>query len=56
MQETEVYRVLMDERWDLEDLYNFPQAFSQAHAFIYCLEFDLDERSSKRIDLSLIHI
>lgn len=55
MEEIEVYRVLMDERWELEDLYTFPHTYSQAHAFIYCLDFDLDENKEKRIDFSLVN-
>ena len=55
MEEIEVYRVLMDERWELEDLYVFPHTYSQIHAFIYCLDFELDERREKRIDFSLIN-
>ncbi len=55
MEEIEVYRVLMDERWELEDLYVFPHTYSQVHAFIYCLDFDLDEKKEKRIDFFLIN-
>lgn len=55
MEVIEVYRVLMDERWELEDLYVFPHTYSQVHAFIYCLDFDLDEKKEKRIDFSLIN-
>ena len=55
MKEVEVYRVLMDERWELEDLYIFPHTYSQIHAFIYCLDFELEERKEKRIDHSLMN-
>ncbi|WP_417667524.1 hypothetical protein [Pseudidiomarina sp.] len=55
MEEIEVYRVLMDERWELEDLYDFPYTYSQIHSFIYCFDFNLDENKEKRIDSSLIN-
>lgn len=55
MEEIEVYRVLMDERWELEDLYEFPHTYSQTHSFIYCLDFELDENKEKRIDSSLLN-
>jgi hypothetical protein len=47
------YRVLMDERWELEDLYNFPYAYSQTYSFIYCFDSPLDPKSAKRIDIAL---
>jgi hypothetical protein len=53
VQESQVYRALMDERWELEDLYGFPHAYSQSHAFIYCFDSRLDPRSAKRIDVAL---
>ncbi|MBK1736159.1 hypothetical protein CKO15_12930 [Halorhodospira abdelmalekii] len=43
----------MDERWELEDLYGFPHAYSQSHAFIYCFDSGLDPRNAKRIDTAL---
>lgn len=55
MEEIDVYRVLMDQRWELEDLYTFPHTYSQVHAFIYCLDFELDENREKRINHSLIN-
>ena len=55
MEEIEVYRVLMDDRWELDDLYNFPHTYSQIHAFVYCLDFSMDEKKEKRIDYSLIN-
>jgi hypothetical protein len=51
--EADVYRVLMDERWRLEDLYGFPHAYSQCHSFIYCFDTELDPRNAKRIDIAL---
>ena len=54
MEEIDVYRILMDERWELEDLYTFPYTYSQVHAFIYNLDFELDDNKEKRIDYSLM--
>ncbi len=53
MKEADVYRVLMDERWELEDLYVFPHAYSQSHSFIYCFDTDLDAKNAARIDIAL---
>jgi len=38
----------MDERWALEDLYEFPHAYSQAHSFVY--HFD----SSQELDPKIV--
>lgn len=46
----EAYRVLLDGRWRLEDLYEFPHAFSQCYAFIYCLDSELSPRDRERIN------
>ena len=48
--EVDSYRVLMDGRWKLEDLYTFPHAFSQCYAFIYCMDTPLDPRDRDRIN------
>lgn len=47
------YRVLMDGRWRLEDLYIFPHAFSQCYSFIYCLDSKLHPRDRDRINEAL---
>ncbi|MCA3159976.1 MAG: hypothetical protein IOC38_20045 [Burkholderia sp.] len=47
------YRVLMDGRWKLEDLYAFPHAFSQCYSFIYCFDTDLPARDRSRINDAL---
>jgi|APTNR8051073442_1049403.scaffolds.fasta_scaffold47019_1 hypothetical protein len=47
------YRVLMDERWDLQDLYQFPHAFGQTYSFVYCFDTDLEPRKAERIDEAL---
>ncbi len=46
----QTYRVLLDEDWDLDDLYEFPHAFNQCYAFIYCLDSELDIYDKERID------
>lgn len=48
------YRVLMDGRWKLEDLYAFPHAYAQCYAFIYCLDSDLNPRDRDRINEAFI--
>jgi len=53
VKEADVYRVLMDERWELEDLYKFPHTFSQVHSFVYCFDSDLDPRNTERINAAL---
>jgi len=55
MGQERVYRVLMDERWELDDLYEFPHTYSQAHSFIYCLDHDTNEDNAKRVDFSLVN-
>ena len=50
MREQGIYKVLMDSRWALEDLYEFPHTYSQSYSFIYCLDSKLDPRDAKRID------
>ena len=50
----EAYRVLLDGRWRLEDLYEFPHAFSQCYAFTYCLDSELSPRDRERINDAFI--
>ncbi|UCV04388.1 hypothetical protein [Dechloromonas denitrificans] len=47
------YRVLLNEDWELEDLYEFPHALSQCYAFIYCLDSELQPRDRERINFAL---
>jgi len=49
----DVYRILMDERWVLEDLYTLPHAYAQNFAFVYCFDTPLEARDAKRIDFAL---
>ncbi len=43
----------MDERWELDDLYEFARGYSQSHSFIYCFDSALDPKNSRRIDIAL---
>lgn len=46
--------MLLDGRWRLEDLYEFPHAFSQCYAFIYCLDSALSPRDRERINYAFV--
>ena len=46
----ESYRALLDGNWKLNDLYEFPHAFDQCYAFVYCLDSERDIREKRRID------
>jgi hypothetical protein len=43
----------MDNRWGLNDLYDFPHALAQTYAFAYCFESNLSPRDAQRIDRAL---
>lgn len=47
------YRVLLNEDWDLEDLYEYPHALSQCYSFIYCLDSEREPRDRDRINTAL---
>ncbi|WON74159.1 hypothetical protein [Nitrosospira sp. Is2] len=47
------YRILMNRRWDLEDLYHVPHAFQQCYSFIYCFHAEVRPISSDRIESAL---
>lgn len=47
------YRVLLNEDWDLEDLYEYPHALSQCYSFIYCLDSEREPRDLDRINMAL---
>lgn len=51
--DSHVYRVLLDERWSLEDLANFSRVYSQCYAFLYCLDTAAVDIASSRIESSL---
>ncbi|MFB5150950.1 hypothetical protein WJH60_15260 [Burkholderia orbicola] len=53
LQGRETYRVLLNEDWELEDLYEFPHALSQCYAFIYCLDAPIALRNRARINAAL---
>ena len=48
-----IYRIEMDDRWHLKDLYEFPHAFTQVYAFTYCFDTELSPRDAARIDYAL---
>lgn len=50
----DAYRVLLDGRWGLTDLYEFPHAFSQCYAFTYCLDSMREPRDADRIATAFI--
>jgi len=50
---SDVYRILMDERWELEDLYTLPHAYAQNFAFVYCFDTPLEASDAARIDFAL---
>ncbi len=47
------YRVLLDENWGLDDLANFPHAYSQAYSFVYCFDAAFESKKPKRVDEAL---
>jgi hypothetical protein len=47
------YRIHMDGAWGLRDLYEFPHAFMQVYAFIYCFDSPLAPRDADRINDAL---
>jgi hypothetical protein len=49
----ERYRLLMDGRWELGDLYELPHAFEQCYSFIYCFDAEVTPISPERIGLAL---
>lgn len=53
MNQNDIYRVLLDRDWELEDLYEFPHAYGQTYAFIYCLDSELNPKDAKRINRAL---
>ncbi|NMM36377.1 MAG: hypothetical protein HHJ09_02535 [Glaciimonas sp.] len=53
MEKRQSYRVLLNEDWELEDLYEFPHALSQCYAFVYCLDSDLQPQDRERINFAM---
>jgi hypothetical protein len=49
----ERYRVMMEGRWDLVDLYALPHAFEQCYSFIYCFDAEVTPISADRISYAL---
>jgi hypothetical protein len=54
MNQSRHYQLLMDKHWQLDDLYEFPHAFAQTYAFIYCLDSELNPRHRERIKTALL--
>jgi hypothetical protein len=44
------YRILLDENWELRDLYEFPHALLQCYSFVYCLDTDAPSIDKEKID------
>lgn len=44
------FRILLDKKWYLKDLHEFPHAFNQCYSFIYCLDSQLEPIDQSRID------
>lgn len=53
LENSERYRVIMEGRWDLTDLYALPHAFEQCYSFIYCLDAESTPVSPDRIAVAL---
>jgi hypothetical protein len=53
MRRDDYYRVLLAEEWRLVDLYQFPHAYAQNYAFIYCLDSDIAPKDRERINRAL---
>ncbi len=49
----ERYRVQMEGRWDLADLYEFPHAYEQCYSFIYCFDAETAPANPQNIVLAL---
>lgn len=45
-----IYRIEIDKRWDLEDLYRFPRAYEQVYFALFSLFPHDDESTRERID------
>jgi hypothetical protein len=51
--ENEPYRIIMGQRWALDDLYAFPHTFGQTYSFVYCFDSDLEPRDANRIQKAI---
>lgn len=47
------YRIAMEGRWDLEDLFQVPHLFEQCYSFIYCFDELARPISAERIAMAL---
>jgi len=48
-----IYRIEMDGRWNLNDLYELPHAYLQVYAFAYAFDTDLPSQDEDRINYAL---
>lgn len=48
-----IYRIEMDRKWSLRDLFTLPYSYSQNYAFVYCFDTQLDPRDADRINYAL---
>src|ERR1700761_286110 len=53
MHRRDIYRIKLDQRWNLRDLYVFPRTFEQTYSFIYCLDSEIDEIGRSDINHAL---
>jgi len=51
--DSSIYRIEMDGRWNLKDLYEFPHAYLQVYAFTYAFDTDLPSHDADRINYAL---
>lgn len=51
--ESGIYRIEMDGRWNLKDLYEFPHAYLQVYAFAYAFDTALPSQDEDRINYAL---
>lgn len=51
--ESNAYRIEMDGRWNLKDLYEFPHAYLQVYAFTYAFDTELPAQDEERISHAL---
>jgi hypothetical protein len=47
------YRILLDNEWQLDDLYRFSHSYSQTYAFIYCFDVEHTPHDRARIGRAL---
>jgi len=53
--EDRTYKILLDEKWSLEDLTNFSRIYFQNYSFLYCLDTKSVDIASSRIESVLLN-